>query len=1553
MRSRLFLLLTFAGIAFAAPTITTSALPNGQVSFAYDQTLAATGATGSITWSITNGAVPAGLSLATSGRISGTPTTAGTFTFSVRASAINGSDTQSLSIVVDPRLTITTTTLANGTVGQQYSDTLAATGGTGTKSWTRSGNLPAGLTLSAAGAITGTPTAAGTSTFTVTVTDSATRTASKQLSITIAAAAPPLTISTATLPNGAVGTGYSATLTATGGSGSYSWTRTGGSLPAGLSLATSGAITGTPTAAGAATFTVQVADTASHTASKQLSITIDPNAPSVTTASLPAGQIGQAYSQALQATGGSGGYTWSVSAGALPQGLSLAAGGTIAGTPAAAGTSNFTVTVRDSGARTGSKALSITVAAAPVTVTTSALPNGQVGVVYAYTVQASGGTGTYVWTVTTGSLPAGLVLAPTGALTGIPLSAGARTFTLTATDTAAHSGSKSLTLLVDPPGLSFTTASLPNGVAGTGYSATIEAAGGSGGNQFSVTSGSLPAGLSLDASGAISGTPSAAGASTFTVTVKDNGGRSASKDYTITIDPPPITFTTASLPNGIVGTGYSATVETTGGSGGKQFSVSSGSLPAGLSMNASGAISGTPTAAGNSTFTVTVKDNGGRTASKDYSIAVDPPALTITTTSLTGGVVGAPYSASVEASGGSGGNQFSVSGGALPAGLSMAASGAISGTPTAPGTATFTATVKDNGGRSASKQLSIAIDAPALTITTASLANAIAGTPYAASVEAAGGSGGNKFAVSAGNLPAGLSMTAAGAISGTATTVGTSNFTVTVTDNANKTASKGYTLTVEAPALVITTTALPSGTIGVAYSQALAATGGAGGNSWTVSAGALPAGLTLSAAGTISGTPTAPGPSSFTVQVKDSASTVTTKVFTLTVNPPALTIVTTSLPAAVQGTAYSQTLNATGGTGTYRWSIAAGALPIGLTLDATGHVTGTATGASSTFTVGVQDAGGSTANKNLSITVTPPLALPPATSLPTGVTGTTYSGTLKPSGGQPPYSFAVSSGQLPPGLALNAASGEISGRPTQVGSFNFAVQVKDATGAQTQSNYTVAIANTLTITNPPVLPGGSVGVPYQVALIAAGGTAPYSFSATAGSLPGGLNFRADGTIDGTPATAGTFAFTATVVDAVSGRTTKDFSLTIAGSLTITTGPQLPNGVTGSPYNAPLAATGGTPPYTWAIASGSLAAGLRLDSATGTITGVPETTGTSNFTASVTDSANVSVQKAFTVAVAAGVSFTSAATLPDAVAGTSYSFTFTATGGRAPYTWRISDGALPAGLALNATSGVVSGSPSESGTFNFTVEATDAAGLKATRVHTLVVNLPTVATFRISGVPATLGPLQQPQVAVVISNPYPVPITGRLNLVFTPATGMPDDPAVQFSTGGRSVTFTIAANDTQATFSVSRLLLQSGSVAGALQFTVESLRAGNDTLPNPTSPIGSAQIPASAAVVRTVEVLRSTDGFNLVVVGASTTRELTSMTVRFRPPAGATLQTTEVTVPLTDPAKGWFQGSGSAQYGGQFTITLPFTFVGGASSIESVGVTLTNSVGPSQETSGPY
>lgn len=159
---------------------------------------------------------------------------------------------------------------------------------------------------------------------------------------------------------------------------------------------------------------------------------------------------------------------------------------------------------------------------------------------------------------------------------------------------------------------------------------------------------------------------------------------------------------------------------------------------------------------------------------------------------------------------------------------------------------------------------------------------------------------------------------------------------------------------------------------GLPYQLALAAREGLAPYSWTVAAGALPAGLTLDASGTISGTPLAPGSSGFTLRVRDAAGVAALRAFTFTV--AAVVIETVELPAAHTGIAYSQTLSVAGGVAPYAWSVAGGALPPGLSLDpATGVIAGWASaGGNFAFSVRVADSDGKEASQGLQLTVWDP-----------------------------------------------------------------------------------------------------------------------------------------------------------------------------------------------------------------------------------------------------------------------------------------------------------------------------------------------------------------------------------------------------------------------------------------------------------------------------------------------------------------------------------------------------------------------------------------------------
>jgi hypothetical protein len=176
--------------------------------------------------------------------------------------------------------------------------------------------------------------------------------------------------------------------------------------------------------------------------------------------------------------------------------------------------------------------------------------------------------------------------------------------------------------------LAVSTTALPGAATATAYSQMLQAVGGRLGYTWAVASGTLPAGLTLNAgTGLLSGTPTTAGTSTFTVRVTDGAASTATAVLSIVVTAP-LTIGTASLPSGLVGTAYSATLAATGGTSPYTWSIAAGTLPAGLSLNAAtGAITGTPTVAGTSSVTFRVTDSAARTVTKALSIAVTAPAL--------------------------------------------------------------------------------------------------------------------------------------------------------------------------------------------------------------------------------------------------------------------------------------------------------------------------------------------------------------------------------------------------------------------------------------------------------------------------------------------------------------------------------------------------------------------------------------------------------------------------------------------------------------------------------------------------------------------------------------------------------------------------------------------------------------------------------------------------------------------------------------------------------------------------------------------------------------
>jgi len=681
--------------------------------------------------------------------------------------------------------------------------------------------------------------------------------------------------------------------------------------------------------------------------------------------------------------------------------------------------------------------------------------------------------------------------------------------------------------------------------------------------------------------------------------------------------------------------------------------------------------------------------------------------------------------------------------------------------------------------------------------------------------------------------------------------------------------------------------------------------------SWTISAGALPPGIGLvpgpnaAPSASLTGTPTAVGVYSFTVMATENIFTaVVTVSQSYTIQVAGVLAVTTSgLAQGTVGKQYSQQLQATGGVPPYTWSL------------------------------GTFDMSGSH-----------PV---PAARFRRGQT--------KPEA-------APISGGLPPGLSLSS-SGQITGTPTQIGSYTFNVIVSDSSSSAPQSTgatFTIDVTGVspLLISTTSPLANGTVGVPYSIPLRAQGGEIPYIWSVTSGTLPPGLQVGSGGSLTGTPTQAGNYSFTLTVSDFSGLTATGTFTLAVASSFAITTASPLTPGTAGVAYSAQINVTPTTGPYTFNVAAGSaLPAGLSLSASSttpaGTLSGTPTTPNTSGFTFTIVaaDSANHTASQSYTLVIGPAPITITPTTLPNGTLGTAYSQQLTATGGAGGYVFSAGSGALPGGLTLSSA-GLLSGTPTAAGAFSFTVSVTDSKQTTVTQAYQLTINTAPVSTPTVTGVGSTAPPAQQPAISVQLAQPYPTDLTGTITLTFAPAAGNVDDPSIQFSTGGRSVTFTIPAGQTTAVFSAATISLGTGTVAGTITLTLHfAVANGLDVTPNP-APTQVITIAPQAPVITKVATTSTSGGVEVDVTGFSNTREIVSATFTFQAASGTTLQGGTQTITAGPLFATWYGDATSDQYGSQFTFAQTFN-TSGNGSITSVSVTLTNSLGTSAAMTGPF
>lgn len=1267
-----------------------------------------------------------------------------------------------------------------------------------------------------------------------------------------------------TLTGGTVGTVYSQTFTQTGGTGMVAFSQTAGALPDGLTLSAGGVLSGTPTVAGTFNFTITATDGNNCTGSQAYQLMI--GCPTITVGTPANAMFGVSYNSSVAASPLPGGFSYQYSlanATTLPPGLMLnASTGAITGTPSLSGTFNFDIKAElfnPSNGATGcstTQTRTITVTCSSFTIGTPT-PTGALGVAYSSSVAATPpatGGNHYQYSLANGtSLPSGLTLdANTGALTGTPTVGGMRNFDIqvelldASNASTGCSNTQTRTITITCPSFTVGTPTA-SGAVSSNYSSSVAASPAAPAGysyQYTLANGTtLPPGLTLEANtGAITGTLDLAGTYNFDIRVElfnavnQPTGCSVTQPRTITVTCPPSPVMPAPNPLGAPGVLYFSSVGLGFSSGiSYQYALANGTvLPPGLSLNTfTGGISGTPTTTGTFTFDVKVSGYGaGCSTTQTFTIQVvscvnNPvvnnlndsgpgslraavatacPGTTVRfqaaltgMLTLTSGDLLITQSLTVE---GPGAHRVTISGNNTSrvfylhdgpndvtiAGLSLVNGNSNGLINSGEGGALYIR----NQGTTTLREVSISGSTAAIgggiefeTGSIAATLNLIRCTLTGNTVTFSGGgidirSYGVLNVINstlAGNqAPADRGGAIGNSIN---TRIRVNLVNSTVTDNQGGGIQDLANLVLVARNSLLTGNTGPdySGGGGGLFSMGYNLIGNSGGGGPvflhpTDQVGVNPL-LELDGNGkpklALNGGPTQtirPLPGSPALDRGGAAPYNEAQVVALFASGGTYTLsfngqTTPALPYNASSAALQAALNAlstiggVGGNVTVTQSASHYSFGSSITsvVRFGGALAGSdqplleaATADSFYLEVKATVDGGpfsplSTDQRGLTRPVD--LAGVPNASggdgsdigayehgcsgltlgvLPNGVPGSTYNQTIAVNGGGAPYAITHTGGTLPPGLML--ANGVLSGIPTQAGTFSFTLSVTDGYGCLGSQTYSLSFGCPSLALAPATLPNGVQGTAYNQTLTTSPTGGNYSYAVTTGTLPPGLTLASDGTLSGTPSAGGSYAFAITATGWGACTTARTYNLLVTGTCTtITVNPaSLPAGALGALYSQTLSATGGTAPYSYSIAVGALPAGLSLNANTGELSGTPTASGSFSFTVRATGQGGCTGQRAYVLSIGCGTLTFTPVALPSATKGVAYSQAISV--GSASATFSLLLGSLPPGLTLSS-SGLLSGTTTQTGTYNLTVKAI-VGSCQGTKAYSLIVGTGTAA-----------------------------------------------------------------------------------------------------------------------------------------------------------------------------------------------------------------------------------